>query len=205
MTRLFSLTGLAIVLLVSVWALPGQSADEGATTTDLVTTLPGEPPVSAAGTTPGATLDPMTGLLTIQGTDETDSCSVQTYTLNGKPKVAYSMTSRNIDKEVLFYELIVFDAPQIKKVLFYGYKGNDLFANYTAIPCEAWGGEGGDFLRGGEGNDRLFGGPGNDRLEGHGGDDYLDGGPGIDWLYGGPGNNTLIPGDTGKNFLYPNG
>jgi Ca2+-binding RTX toxin-like protein len=103
-----------------------------------------------------------------------------------------------------------FNPAAVAKVTFYGYGGDDSFANDTAVPAVAYGGDGNDVLKGGGGRDYLYGGAGNDSVQGMGGNDVVsgqegndtvDGGLGHDWVYGGDGSDKLY-GGTGDDRLY---
>jgi len=94
----------------------------------------------------------------------------------------------------------VFNASQVKKIVFHGGAGNDEFRNNTGIASLAYGGDGNDKLYGGWGNDELHGGNGNDQLYGGNGNDKLYGGNGNDRLFGGAGND-LLDGGTGLDRI----
>jgi Ca2+-binding RTX toxin-like protein len=99
------------------------------------------------------------------------------------------------------------------RIIFYGYGGNDYFANNTSLRTYAHGGEGSDSLYGGASNDTLIGGNGFDYLSGLGGHDVIDdqgadffgnyiwGGSGNDIVYGGNGADTIY-GESGEDQLF---
>lgn len=122
-----------------------------------------------------------------------------------------------------------FQAPDVEyggDIFFYGYNGNDYFANNTYVRSHAYGMSGNDTLVGGFGNDTLDGGEGNDYLYGrHGhdtmyagadyyynwnvldggeGNDTMYGGFGADYMYGGNGNDKMY-GGYGNDSLYGQG
>ncbi len=88
----------------------------------------------------------------------------------------------------------LFNASQVKKIVFHGGAGNDEFRNNTGLASVAYGGDGNDKLYGGWGNDELYGGNGNDQLFGGNGNDKLYGDGGNDGLSGGAGNDLLFGG-----------
>jgi hypothetical protein len=89
----------------------------------------------------------------------------------------------------------------LKKIVFNGKGGDDVFINDLSVPCEAHGGLGKDTLYGGAGDDQLYGDEGDDTLVGRGGNDKLYGGDGLDHLYGE--NDSVCPtvGTPGGDFL----
>jgi len=114
-----------------------------------------------------------------------------------------------------------FQASTVGHAYFYGYDGNDYFANNTYLATHAYGMNGNDTLVGSYSNDYLDGGYGSDYLYGRSGNDtlvagydyaynYLDGGDGHDSLYGGYGTdvmhggygNDYLFGNYGKDYLY---
>ncbi len=88
-----------------------------------------------------------------------------------------------------------FRESSVDLIFFSGGYGYDFFNNNTAIPCEAYGDGGVDYLYGGSGADMLDGGAGSDWLYGRGGNDVLRGGASSDWLYGGDHNDRLYGGE----------
>ncbi len=139
------------------------------------------------------------GVLTIKGTNATESIVVQ-----GDPRYAVQVGVIDLTahKPSLSKLLI---KPTIKKVVIYGYGGNDVIFNsmatvtgasakLTNTPLWVDGGAGNDEITGGGGNDTLLGGVGNDSLDGNLGNDSLDGQAGNDHLEGGVGNDTLTGG-----------
>ena len=97
------------------------------------------------------------------------------------------------------------DAGPIRKIVFFGYGGNDSFSinnpSREVLTVEAYGHNGHDTLSGGRGNDKLDGGIGHDKLYGGAGNDTLRGGAGLDTLNGDAGNDKLF-GDADADFLY---
>lgn len=85
-------------------------------------------------------------------------------------------------------------------IAFYGFDGDDSFANGTAERTYAYGGNGDDLLRGGSERDYLYGQAGADKLMGHGGSDNLYGGTGNDRLYSAGDRHFDLP-DTSHNTL----
>ena len=98
-----------------------------------------------------------------------------------------------------------YTAASVTTVKFYGYSGNDQFANGTTIKTSyADGGSGNDTLSGGSNADLLHGGADKDYLYGHGGNDDLYGDGGDDRLYGGNDQDGLFGGD-GTDKMYGEG
>lgn len=110
----------------------------------------------------------------------------------------------------------IFPQGELSKVVFFGGAGNDMFANNTSIPSEAYGEAGNDMLIGGPGADELHGGTGNDLINGNGAwvvstiadklyggahDDIILGGQGDDLMYGGGGNDSL-QGGSGDDQMF---
>ena len=167
------------------------------------------------------------GILTIQGSDESDNVYAQR---NGSQ---LELTVNGVIES--------FDFSDVSMIRFLGGDGNDQFNNRTSIVSRAWGGNGvdrllggsgndlfvggmgADFIRGGAGDDLLRGGgapdkiigdAGNDILEGQGhndslygrsGSDILRGGGGMDGLFGGLDSDTLVGGNSADRFLFQSG
>lgn len=93
-----------------------------------------------------------------------------------------------------------FDGYEVVAIDFFGYGGDDYFANFTDLDTYASGGYGHDWLEGGDGDDYLVGGYGHDTLSGFGGFDTLVGGAGYDDLYGDDGADDLYGGG-GADYL----
>jgi hypothetical protein len=92
-------------------------------------------------------------------------------------------------------------ASQVGKVEFQGGAGNDRFVNNVyALPVNAYGFGGNDYLEGYNGADYFDGGDGNDHLVGYGGNDTMFGGTGADILLGMAGNDQLV-GQDGNDRL----
>jgi Ca2+-binding RTX toxin-like protein len=121
------------------------------------------------------------GVITIWGTGGNDHVSVTLDSTGNKIVVSDGDGSVTASKA------------SVKKVVFYGYGGNDWFNNVTTVPTVAYGGAGKDTLIGGYGNDALYGGTEADVLIGGAGSDYLDGGSDgvVDSLWGGDGSDTF--------------
>src|SRR5439155_604171 len=120
------------------------------------------------------------GNLYIQGTNRPDAVSV-TYE-SGRIKVT--------ENQVTQY----FTIPSVSgnQVFFWGYDGDDRFANSTGLRVTAYGMKGNDVLVGGYNSDHLYGGDGDDQLWGGDGNDWLAGENGNDALYGQGGNDVLL-------------
>lgn len=155
--------------------------------------------------------DSVTGSLTITGTDQGDHAYVRI--VDGQLRA--TLKDRATDAVLAEQD---FNPVLVRRIVFNGLDGDDVFINDSAIRCVADGGPGNDYLEGGDGNDKLIGGPGNDILVGFKGKDklfgnenedalfgmqgkdQLDGGADNDSLHGGRGLDTLI--DTlGTNLL----
>ena len=121
------------------------------------------------------------GVLSIDGSDQSDYVDVQ-----------YSEDGQQVILKVNDQEPQSFDSADVESIQFEGGAGNDTFVNQTAIPSEAHGGEGSDFLFGGAANDRLEGGEGEDFVFGGPGDDVLVGDPTQDQLHGGDGEDKVV-------------
>jgi hypothetical protein len=143
------------------------------------------------------------GSLVVAGTAANDSVAVNNYhSLLGD---FYKVTTNGVNQ--------YFRTSQVTTgaVYFYGYAGNDYFANNSAsLRVVAYGGTGNDslignakndYLFGEDGNDYLYGGAGNDYLYGGNGDDRMYGADGVDVLCGGYGNDKLYGGN-GYDYLY---
>ena len=160
--------------------------------------------VFATGT---ITLNPLTSVLNIQGTDDVDD------------QVFISTQTENEVRVQFNGDFCIFARADVEAIRFTGFGGNDIFNNgLSEITATAIGGEGNDRLIGGSDNDRLvgdagddliignqgddviLGGDGEDTLQGSSGNDRLTGGAGIDSLRGSSGNDVLR-GDGGDDFL----
>jgi Ca2+-binding RTX toxin-like protein len=98
-----------------------------------------------------------------------------------------------------------FPATSVGDVVFYGYGGNDYFAESVLVGSTADGGPGNDHLSTGAGNDVLAGGDGHDLLLSGDGADFVVGGDGHDLLVGGDDEDHLIgdgAGWTGDDLLF---
>lgn len=143
------------------------------------------------------TLNPLTSVLRIDGTEADDTL--------------YVATPNETEVRVNFNgDFCVFLRSEISQIRFNGFGGDDIFNSaLSEVPMVAFGGEGNDRLVGGSGVDRLSGGDGddtllgnsgNDTLRGDAGDDLAVGGEGDDLLIGGFDNDTLI-GELGNDTL----
>jgi Ca2+-binding RTX toxin-like protein len=94
-----------------------------------------------------------------------------------------------------------FKASKVKRIVVYGYGGNDtitvgskirgIFADGGADKDTILGGDGDDTLFGNTGADHIEGGAGNDNIAAGAGNDYVLGGLGDDFLAGNSGNDAL--------------
>ena len=137
----------------------------------------------------------------VYGTNQNDRVGIASK--DGGVLIQYNGQQHSFDKR---------HSDNIKRIVFGGGDGNDVFENNTSIASRVDGGAGDDILNGGSGNDELSGQAGNDVLRGRGGDDRLDGGAGNDKLYGGDGNdlllakdgtvgNDVVDGESGRNVI----
>jgi Ca2+-binding RTX toxin-like protein len=131
------------------------------------------------------------GVVTIEGTNQADRAEVSPWGPGIRVALDCGENGPGID------HVAVFGPGAVSRVVFRGLAGNDSFRNDTAVPTEADGGAGNDYLRGGSGADKLSGGDGNDRLIGGAGNDWLIGGSGADLLQGQAGDDSLNGGDDG--------
>jgi hypothetical protein len=152
--------------------------------------------------------DNLTGVLTINGSNEDDIAKVSVVGTQIKATLdCYSTAPPNLS---FFSSTKFFTASAVKEIKFYGFDGKDKFTNITAKKSYADGGLGDDKLNGGSnadyfvgnyGNDTMHGGFGNDTLWGSGGHDCISGDAGNDVLKGHGGNDTLCGGN-GHDSLY---
>lgn len=141
--------------------------------------------------------DPATGLLTVSGTDASDTIRLSFVDNIG----THLRIVINGQEEVVAFP----GAPAITGIKVLGGNGNDDIAvdetnGVIGVPITLSGGNGNDLLTGGSGGDVLFGGNGKDTLIGGAGGDTLHGGNGVDDLRGGAGNDLLL-GENGKDKL----
>lgn len=137
--------------------------------------------------------------LFLTGNERSESCFILPEQQGGvmKLKVLTSQAGASIRDMGVRY----FNAAAVKRIVFKGGDGDDVFENkYTAIPTIAYGDGGYDKLVGGNGADRLDGGAGYDTISGMGGNDILYGGDGNDRLFGGKGVDVLY-GQGGDDYL----
>ena len=147
----------------------------------------------------GITFDAATGLLAFSGSGLHDSGDVKVIDVNGTATALASMVTKDDSGTIVQTYTVQVPLSTVKLIRGYGYKGRDLFANYTPLSCEFYGGEGNDKLIGGSGNDTLSGGNGSDNVQGWNGNDLIYGGNGTDFIYGMNGNDTLHGGN-GTDF-----
>ncbi|MCS6978157.1 MAG: CAP domain-containing protein [Gemmatales bacterium] len=140
------------------------------------------------------TFDAATGFLTITGTDQGDRAYVRI--VDGQLRA--TLTNR-ADDTVLAEQDV--NPAQVRRIVFEGGDGDDIFINDSAIRAVANGGPGNDYLEGGDANDKLTGGPGNDILIGFKGKDKLFGEAGEDQLFGMQGKDQL-EGGADNDSLY---
>jgi len=131
------------------------------------------------------------GQLTIYGTQESDSVEVRrSFLAKGDPLVV-----------TLNATTMKFNYRKVDQIVFWGYRGNDTFFNYTSIPSILYGGPGRDTLHGGSAGDVIHGNGDDDWLYGGLGDDVLYGDADNDWLFGEDHSDTLW-GGMGNDHLY---
>jgi ELWxxDGT repeat protein len=134
------------------------------------------------------------GILRIYGTPLNDSIRVYQSGDNGD-RLAVSINGVKRS----------FDEAAVKKILIYGYSGDDrieLYERYGAISARSriWGGSGADTVNGGSGADSIFGDAGDDRITSGNSADVVMAGKGNDSVNGGTGNDTAS-GDDGVDSL----
>jgi Ca2+-binding RTX toxin-like protein len=125
------------------------------------------------------------GILTITGAQNADVAVA--YEVGQKIVAKLDCNGSNLEKVV--------SAKNVKQIVFYGYNGNDIFANGTSKTSLAMGGGGNDQLYGGSGSDNLMGEAGNDTMNGGAGSDAIWGGTGLDEIYGENGDDWMDGGD----------
>lgn len=139
--------------------------------------------------TASLTINPLTSVLRIQGSNAADSVFVATPNAN-EVRVNFN--------DVQF----IFDRADVSQVRFVGSGGDDTFGSaLSEIPTVAIGGTGNDRLVGGSGADRLVGNDGDDVLVGGGSGDTLIGGAGVDLLQGSAGDDALVGGDGADTLI----
>jgi len=126
------------------------------------------------------------GVVTITGTDAADRAVVTQRRGNLTVMLSGGVSATR-----------TFHRSEVKRIVFDGQAGDDVFVNLSSFRALALGGAGNDLLIGGRGNDILVGGAGDDTLIGGAGDDRLHGEDGDDTVRGGAGNDHLFgePGD----------
>ena len=126
------------------------------------------------------TLNPVTSILTINGSDAADNVFVA--------------TPNDTEIRVNFNgETCVFPRLEVSQIRFNGFGGDDIFGSANSdVPTVAIGGAGNDRLVGGSGVDRLFGETGDDTIIGGGSNDALIGGSGMDFLQGSGGDDLSL-------------
>ena len=153
-----------------------------------------------------ATLDPLTKVLTIEGTNKNDSISVnlvETLVDN----VVESNVTVTVNKRD--YQFVSAD---VSEIVINGQNGNDWIWIADTVLANATinGGFGNDRVKGGGGDDTIIGDKGNDRLRGGAGNDSISGGAGNDWAWGDDGDDTVhgdwgndhVLGGLGNDFVY---
>ena len=132
------------------------------------------------------------GVLTIDGTSDAETISVQ---LNDAGRIAATQgeTTRR------------FDAGDVERIVVRGKGGDDdiTVANNLDIRALLRGGGGNDTILGGGGRDRIVGGSGNDRLRGRASDDTVTGSSGADQIFGNAGTDQLF-GNKGDDLVRGN-
>jgi Ca2+-binding RTX toxin-like protein len=136
-----------------------------------------------------ATLHGKTGVLDVEGTDASDTITVQ--------------QTVDTDTGVFHLEAIVnnsvqsFRASDVKFIKVNGGNGSDIIDVHTlTLRTTLDGGKGNDTLIGGGGSDKLIGGGGSNTLNGNGGNDLLVAGLQADSIFGGDGEDRIIPDNT---------
>ena len=130
-------------------------------------------------------------VLRVTGTDNADTASIDQCTQNGEQWVTATLNGQSSQ----------YAASGIRKIVFKGHDGDDLFVNNSNLRSHAWGNAGADTLIGGSRADRLFGGRWGDSLTGGDGNDKIFGGSGSDIIHGGAGNDCIL-GEGGADELY---
>jgi Ca2+-binding RTX toxin-like protein len=125
-----------------------------------------------------ADIDLDNGVLSIQGTDNSDSISVNSFS---DPDTLVATVVDDLTGTILARE--EYDRDDVREIVAHGLNGGDWMQNFTGIRA------------------KFFGGNGNDNLSGGGGNDLLDGGANDDTITGGRGNNDLI-GGIGNDYYY---
>jgi ELWxxDGT repeat protein len=134
------------------------------------------------------------GVLRIFGTRQNDN--IRLYNMNNDP--TRFVVNLNGVKYVLAYA-------DVRKVIIYGYDGNDNIAfndvnGLLALRSSIYGGAGNDTIYGSNTRDTLFGDEGNDMIVGSTHDDIVMGGDGNDSINSGAGDDT-IAGQNGSDVL----
>ncbi|MDB4766724.1 hypothetical protein OAG71_03445, partial [bacterium] len=130
------------------------------------------------------TLDPVTSVLNIRGTDDVDD------------QVFISTQTENEVRVQFNGDFCIFARADVEFIRFNGMGGDDIFnSGLSDIRVTAIGGEGNDRLIGGSNVDRLVGDAGDDLLIGNEANDVILGGDGEDTLQGSEGNDTLSGGN----------
>jgi Ca2+-binding RTX toxin-like protein len=119
------------------------------------------------------------GVLTLQGTGNADEIAIE---VNSADPGELLVTITDMQNNVVLQQEH-FDLDDVQEIVAYGYAGVDHLQNFTDIPAQFFGGEGGDNLFSSGGNDLLDGGAGDDVLIAGGGNDIQIGGAGNDLYY----------------------
>jgi hypothetical protein len=153
-----------------------------------------------------ATYDPLTKILTIEGTNKSDRITVTQV-----ETVVENVTQTNVTVAVNKFSYD-FANVELSQIIINGQNGNDWIWIADTVLANATinAGFGNDRVKGGGGNDTILGDKGNDRLHGGLGDDNISGGAGNDWAWGDDGDDTVhgdwgndhVLGGLGNDFVY---
>jgi Ca2+-binding RTX toxin-like protein len=127
------------------------------------------------------------GVLTIQGTDESNHITVQPYS-DGTLRVTVTNETQILTEEWV-------DQDDVDEIVAYGRNGDDQISITGNFRAKLYGGNGNDRLSSSNGNDLLDGGANDDVLSGYGGNDELIGGTGNDRYEFGSGSDVVYEGD----------
>ncbi len=156
------------------------------------------------GSDPTGTVQLVSGVLKIEGTENKDIVVVNLVEGGSQIKVIANFSIPNGDGDG-GAEIFTFNSASVNSMRIV-LRGGDDHANVGStllIPALIKGGADDDHLSGGGGNDILLGGLGKDKLNGGNGHDVLVGGENDDQLNGGDGQDVLI-GGRGKDDLKGN-
>jgi len=143
-----------------------------------------------------ATLDEMTKVLTIEGTNKNDSIYVSLVETTVADLVETNITV-TVNKRS--YE---FASADVTGIVINGRNGNDWIWIEDTVLANATinAGFGNDRVKGGGGNDTITDDKGNDRLRGGAGNDTISAGAGNDWAWGDDGDDS-VHGDWGNDHV----